>query len=111
MSAPMPFKGLLHWLDNAIGQAEISCEDFDHQWIQSVAGWREKPPEEMTTKEIERCKAVAFAVLNKLKRIKTILKDEHMDLRDDYNKRIDERNRKDPMWREVHGLPPLEESE
>ncbi len=84
---------------------------LDHQWLESMAGWREKPPEEMTTAEIDRVGSTCQVALTKINRLIQIIMDEHMDLRDDYLKRLDERNRKDPIWREVHGLPPLEESE
>lgn len=111
MTAPTPFRGLLYHLTNARETLHHLEYGLDHQWDWAMAGRRGATPEDMTTKEIDRVGSTCQVALTKINRLINIIMTEHMELRDDYNKRIDERNRKDPMWREVHGLPPLEESE
>lgn len=111
MTAPTPFQGLLHHLRNARDTCRDIDYGLDHQFYWSISGRRGATPEDMTTEEIGRCSSTVQLALKKLNWLIQFVMDEHMELRDDYHKRKDEINRKDPIWREVHGLPPLEESE
>ena len=111
MTAPTPFQGLLYHLSNAREACHHIDYNIDHQWNWAMAGRRNETPEDMTTAEIDRVGSPCKVDLQEINRLIQIIFDEHMELRDDYYKRIDERNRKDPIWREVHGLPPWEESE
>ena len=111
MTAPTPFRGLLHHLLNAREACEDLDYNIDHLWDWAMLGRRGATPEDMTTAEIDRVGSTCQVAIKKINRLIQIILDEHMELRDDYIKRIDERNRKDPKWREVHGLPPLGESE
>lgn len=109
MTAPKPFIGLLHHLRNAREACHDIDYNIDHQWNWAIAGRRGATPEDMTTAEIDRVGSTCQVALTKINRLIQIIIDEHTQLNEDYIKRIDERNRKDPIWREVHGLPPLDE--
>jgi len=111
MTAPTPFTGLLHHLRNARETCHHLEYGLDHQWNWSMAGRRGATPEDMTTMEIDRVGSTVQVAMTKINRLIQIIMDEHTQLSEDYIKRIDERNRKDPTWREVHGLPPLEDSQ
>ena len=108
---PTPFQGLLYHLKNAREALHHLEYGLDHQWNWAMAGRRGATPEDMTTAEIDRVGSTCQVALKKIIRLINIIMDEHMDLRDDYYKRIKERDLKDSRYREAHGLPPLEESE
>jgi hypothetical protein len=63
----------------------------------------------MTLVEIDRADSTVQVAMTKINRLIQIIVEEHTQLSEDYIKRMDERNRKDPIWQEAHGLPPLEE--
>ena len=111
MTAPTPFQGLLYHLLNARSACYDIDYNIDHQWDWTCNGRRGATPEDMTTAEIDRVGSTCQVALTKINRLINIVIDEHTQLNEDYIKRIDERNRKDPIWREVHGLPPLEDSQ
>ena len=111
MSAPTPFQGLLHHLRNARETCHHLDYNLDHQWNWSLTNPATKMPEDMTTEEIGRVSSPNQVALKKINRLIQIIMTEHMELRDDYLKRSDEFNNNNKVWREVHGLPPLEESE
>ena len=111
MTAPTPFTGLLHHLRNARETCHHLDYNLDQQWNWKMTQPITTMPHDMTTAEIDRVGSTVQVALTKINRLINIIMTEHMQLNEDYIKRIDERNRKDPIWREVHGLPPLEESE
>jgi len=108
MTAPTPFTGLLHHLRNARDTCHHLDYGLDHQYSWRVSGGA-TTPDDMTLVEIDRADSVVQVARKKIDRLIQIIVEEHRQLNEDYIKRIDERNRKDPIWREVHGLPPLEE--
>ena len=111
MSAPKPFQGLLHHLRNALETCHHLEYSLDHQYNWSLTNPLTKMPADMTTKEIDRVGSTNQVAMTKINRLIQIIIDEHFQLRDDYLKRSDEFNNNNKVWREVHGLPPLEESQ
>ena len=111
MTAPTPFQGILYHLTNAREACHHLDYNIDHQWNWAMAGRPNATPEDMTTAEIDRVGSTLQVAIKKINRLINIIMTEHMELRDDYYKRIEERDLKDPRYREAHGLPPLEESE
>ena len=109
MTAPTPFTGLLHHLRNALETCHDLDYNLDQQWNWKMTQPRTTMPDDMTLVEIDRADSTVQVAKKKIDRLIQIIIDEHMQLNEDYIKRMDEFNRNNAKWREVHGLPPLEE--
>ncbi len=110
MTVPTPFSGLLSHLRNAYDTTRHLDMSFDNQWSWIISGGTTQP-NQLRVDEIERCSAENTEIMIILADCIERLQTHQMHLRDDYHKTLDERNRLDPKWREVHGLPPLEDSQ
>lgn len=110
MTLPTPFSGLLHHLRNAYETTQHLDYNLDSQWSWIMSG-QTTMPNQLRVDEIELCSTentqIMLLLADCIERLQTL----QMNIRDDFHKALDERNLNNAKWREVHGLPPLEESE
>jgi len=108
---PTPFKGLLHHLRNAYETTKSLDYGFDQQWTWKMSQPKTTMPHDLTLLEIDYCSTDNSEVMKILIRCINRLESRQMEIRDDYAKRLNEFYRNNAKWREVHGLPPLEDSQ